>query len=779
MLKKIRILLTIALVCPALLLSAQQKKNNENEIYIDAKGIIRLQQNGEEASFFGVNYTLPFAYGYRSHKKKTIDIEKAIDMDVYHMAHLGINAFRVHVWDTEISDTAGNLKENDHLRLFDYLISKLEERNIRIIITPIAYWGNGYPDQDEKTGSFVEKYGKGDAVVKEEAFKAQERYLKQFFQHINPYTKKTYGQDRFVIATEINNEPHHSGPKALTTSYVNRMTAAVKSTGWTKPVFYNISESPLYADAVAKSNADGFSFQWYPTGLVAGHELHGNLLPNVDKYVIPFDTIPEFKNKARMVYEFDAADVLKSYMYPAMARSFKTAGFQWATQFAYDPVGTAYANTEYQTHYLNLVFTPSKAISLLIAGKVFRQVPMYKSYGSFPADTAFGPFTVSYKRNLSQMNATTEFYYSNNTLAKPVNIMALQHIAGVGSSSVVDYKGTGAYFIDKLADGSWRLEVFPDIITIRDPFGKNSLDSPVTRIQSAKNEMVLRMPDLGGEFTILGLATAQTYNAIASNGNFSVAPGTYMLLKKGLKNTFAANTSIRNIKLNESGFYVAPSISEIAVSPPPLKVKKSKDSITYTGSLMGEDGAIAGGGMVLYQPAKDKDRVVIYSPEWKSDPYEYSSDAAGNTWLKLLHKPVEKPVLGGLEVFVKDKINIRAGAGNLAKAIGKMKSVVLTASASTAVPVKLILIDGNGQAFSTTVTLGAAKTAIRIPLTSFRKDAYVLLPRPYPGFQSMDFTVSQPGRLAIEGVEKIQVLLQGDAKNEFSVEIGNIVLDNK
>ncbi len=51
-------------------------------------------------------------------------------------------------------------------------------------------------------------------------------------------------------------------------------------------------------------------------------------------------------------FEFDASDVLESYMYPAMARSFRTAGFQWATQFAYDPMATAYANTEYQTHYL-------------------------------------------------------------------------------------------------------------------------------------------------------------------------------------------------------------------------------------------------------------------------------------------------------------------------------------------------------------------------------------------------------------------------------------------
>ena len=291
-----------------------------NEIYVDAKGVIRLQ-NGKEASYFGVNYTLPFAYGYRSHQTLKINIEQAIDQDVYHMARMGINAFRVHVWDTEISDAEGNLKENEHLRLFDYLLAKLEERQIRIIITPIAFWGNGYPDKDEHTASFVEKYGKEVAVVDEKAFVAQERYLEQFFKHVNPYTKRTYSNDRFIIATEINNEPHHSGPQALTTVYVNRMMKAVQRAGWTKPVFYNISESPAYAAAVAQSNVSGFSFQWYPTGLVSGQTLKGNLLPNVDHYVIPFDTIPAFKNKARMIYEFDAAYFMQTYMYAAIDRS--------------------------------------------------------------------------------------------------------------------------------------------------------------------------------------------------------------------------------------------------------------------------------------------------------------------------------------------------------------------------------------------------------------------------------------------------------------------------
>ncbi len=526
----------------------------QNPVYVDQQGVLRWQKDEREASFFGVNYTVPFAYGYRSHKALGIDPEKAIDQDVYHMSRLGLTAFRVHVWDTEISDSLGNLLQNEHLRLFDYLIYKLKERNIKILITPIAFWGPGYPEPDYKTAGFSSKYNKQQAVTEEAAFVAQERYLQQFFQHVNPYTKLSYQNDPDVIAAEVNNEPHHTGPKARATEYVNRMVAAIRGTGWTKPIFYNISESPRYADAVAKANIDGVSFQWYPTGLVANRTLQGNYLPHVDRYSIPFDTIPAFKNKARMVYEFDAGDIVSPTMYPAMARSFRQAGFQWATQFAYDPLATAYNNTEYQTHFLNLAYTPEKAISLLIASKAFQQLPRGKSYGTYPASSQFGPFRVSHEEQLSEMNTAQEFYYSNSTTTKPTNPGKLQRLAGVGSSPLVQYNGRGAYFLDKLENGLWRLEVMPEAIPVADPFGKASPHREVVRIQWQAHRMQLYISDLGESFTVTALNDGNRYSTQASKGSFVIQPGTY-LLSKGGKKPKKQPDAVHNLRLQE---FVAP-----------------------------------------------------------------------------------------------------------------------------------------------------------------------------------------------------------------------------
>jgi len=533
-----------------------QAQNSKNEVYVDQQGRLRWQKDNSEVYLFGVNYTVPFAYGYRSLKALNKDIEKEIDEDVYHLTRMGADAFRVHIWDTEISDTAGNLLENEHLKLFDYLIFKLKQRNIKIIITPIAFWGNGYPQRDEKTAGFSSKYNKGQATVNENAIKAQENYLKQILQHINPYTKINYRDEPDIIAAELNNEPSHSGPKEKVTEYINRLAAAARSTGWSKPLFYNISQSPYYADAVAKSTVNGFSFQWYPTGLVAGHEQQGNFLPNVDRYPIPFDTIPEFHNKAKMVYEFETADVLKPYLYPAVARSFKLAGFQWVTQFAYDPMATAYANTEYQTHYLNLAYTPAKAISFLIANRVFHLLPRNKDYGAYPADSIFDAYHLSYNEELSEMNTAKEFYYSGTTSATPSDEKKLEHIAGVGSSPIVNYKGYGAYFLDKLENGVWRLEVMPDAITIRDPFEKASPSKEVVHIAWADQPMQINLTDIGNDFNIKGINQDNSYQTTAANSSFTIKPGTYLLVKNGKSAAkWTGEKMAGNISLNE---FIAP-----------------------------------------------------------------------------------------------------------------------------------------------------------------------------------------------------------------------------
>lgn len=526
------------------------------DVYVDKQGVMRWGATDEEVRGFGVNYTVPFAYAFRVAKQLGVSPEKAIDDDVYHFSRLGFDLYRVHVWDTEISDTLGNLLENEHLKLLDYALKKMKDRGIKFVLTPIAYWGNGWPEKDEKTPGFSRKYGKAACLTNPDAIKAQQNYLYQFLNHVNPYTGVAYKNEPDLIAFEISNEPQHGGKTSDVTAFINGVVASMRKTGCKKPVFYNISHSIHLAQGYFDADIQGGTFQWYPTGLQAKHEIMGNLLPNVDDYKIPFAANPRFKQMAKIVYEFDAADVGRSYIYPAMARSFRTAGMQLATHFAYDPTFFAYANTEYDTHYMNLIYTPQKALSLKIASEVFHKIPLYKDFGKFPADTVFGDFRVSYGQDLAEMVTKDQFIYTNHTATVPAQVAALEHISGSGNSAVVKYEGTGAYFLDKLQNGVWRLEVLPDAIWVQDPFGFNSLDKVLAVINWHQWLMSVRLPDLGNDFEIKPLNPgngAETSNT--KNQTFNITPGTYMLVKKGVSSKLNATSKWENITLNE---FVAP-----------------------------------------------------------------------------------------------------------------------------------------------------------------------------------------------------------------------------
>ncbi|MFH1195432.1 MAG: cellulase family glycosylhydrolase [bacterium] len=517
-----------------LILNAQQIIENSKGVYVDQNGVMRWIESKQEVSLFGVNYTTPFAYSFRAHQKLGLSLRQAIDLDVEQMVRLGFDAFRVHVWDREISDKDGNLLQNEHLKLLDYLLTRLAENNIKTIITPIAWWGNGWPEPDEQTPGFSSYYKKVEMVTDSNARTAQRNYLKQFIEHKNKFNGIDYKNDPSIIAVEIINEPHHPDDATVVTGYINEMVQVLRDAGLAKPIFYNISEnwSDTQANAVTAANIDGVSFQWYPTDLVHNRMLKGNYLINVNKYLIPSENVACLDSKAKMVYEFDAADIGGSYMYPAMARSYREAGMQFATMFSYDPVQIAWSNTEYPTHFLNLFYTPSKAISLMIAAKAFHDLPRMKSYGNYPNNNRFENFSVNHETDLSELNSTTHFYYSNSTGSTPKNISSLEHIAGVGNSSLINYDGTGSYFLDKLEEGIWRLEVYPDALWIRDPFKQTSMSRQVSKLFWNEREMSISLPDLNDNFGISSLMENKVINFSATQSKFMIQPGIYLLYSK-------------------------------------------------------------------------------------------------------------------------------------------------------------------------------------------------------------------------------------------------------
>jgi hypothetical protein len=194
---------------------------------------------------------------------------------------------------------------------------------------------------------------------------------------------------------------------------------------------------------------------------------------------------------------------------------------------------TASRNLGWQTHYLNLVYTPRKAMSAVIAAEAMHRLPRMRSYGPYPGNTRFGDFHVSYDDNLGELVARDALLYAGSTRSTPPDPAALRRIAGYGSSPVVTYEGQGIYFLDKVRAGVWRLEVYPDAVPVRDPFEPPNPDKIVTRAISRAWPMTLTLPDLGSAFTAQPITAGNSETERAVAGRFTVTPGVYVLSAAG------------------------------------------------------------------------------------------------------------------------------------------------------------------------------------------------------------------------------------------------------
>src|SRR5687768_13532773 len=123
-------------------------------IYLDREGVVRWRDDRSEVALFGANYVLPSASDYRAAGYLHADRKRMIEEDMAHFARMGWDGLRLTFWgDWESSDSAGNLIENDHLDLLDWLVARARERGIYMLFSPIQLYNANWPDALEDTTS--------------------------------------------------------------------------------------------------------------------------------------------------------------------------------------------------------------------------------------------------------------------------------------------------------------------------------------------------------------------------------------------------------------------------------------------------------------------------------------------------------------------------------------------------------------------------------------------------------------------------------------------------
>jgi hypothetical protein len=503
------------------------------EARVDVEGVLRWADGGGEVALLGVNYYTPFTVDYAETKRLGLDHRQVIRDDVAHFRRLGFGCVRVHCFDREFSDAEGNLIDNRHLELLDFLVAACASNGIYAVMTPIAWWGGSFAPGN--IHGFSDVYDMHQLTADRATWPIQARFLKQFAGHVNRFTGRRYADDPCILAFECINEPLYpkDTPDSTVTDYINALTDALRASGTAKPIYYNSWHGRTAAAGVSRT--DGVTCCYYPTGLVAGRELEGPQLVRVRASSLRPDAA--IARKSRMAYEFDAADVGASYMYPALAKLFRAEGVQVAAQFQYDPLPLAGVNRNWQTHHLNLVYTPGKALSMAIAAEVFKRIPRCTPFEVCNEEMSFPPFRVSVAEDLAEMAAPDAYLHSNATRTPPPDPAALERIWGRGSSPVVEYSGTGAYFLDRAAPGVWRLQIYPDVFTVADPF--TGTHEVKVKVLPTRHMMSVSLPDLGQAFTVSPMGARTASPADAQSGTFEITPGDYFLMRAGRRLTEA------------------------------------------------------------------------------------------------------------------------------------------------------------------------------------------------------------------------------------------------
>ena len=525
-------------------------------VRLDDQGVIRWTDDGTEVTLLGTNYSPMSAHDYMSVGFFTQDRKEAIDQDLEQFARMGFHVVRLATWaDWESSDEQGNLIQNDHVDLMDYLIAEGRKRGIYFLLTPMHTYRPSIPkEQTDQLRGFEHYYKKSELGTNPKAIAAQANFLKQTMEHVNPYTHTALKDEPSILFVELINEPiHHPEDMPGSVRYINALADAVRGTGCKKILFYNLMQDTAIAPAILASHVQGITAAWYPTSLLFGREYAGQL-PAHRRYVHPFKRSNAKKvaaHRVRVRY-----GELGRTLYVSRHGALVSRGRRAVDDHVYLRLAGGRGNEcGMATHNLNMVYTPGKAVSAVIAAQVMERTPRGKTYGAYPGNRNFGPFKVSYEQDLSEMNAPDKFMYSNSTPDAPVEEAALKQVVGHGSSSTVTYPGLGIYFLDKISDDMWRLELYPDSVMVSDPFVHPKKDEIKWRLVNHPWPMSLTLPGLGDSFNVQALNEGNTYSTRARGKEFLAKPGVYLLSRSAKPDLTKLPEKIGQIGMRE---YICP-----------------------------------------------------------------------------------------------------------------------------------------------------------------------------------------------------------------------------
>ena len=483
-------------------------------------GVLRFE-DGSEVTLWGSNFqpNLYWEYKFRMEHlglPMTAETLQAMCDDGFEdLKRMKCGLIRCHLTPADFTDADGNLIETLWLDMLGYMVAAARKNGVYVSLTFLNHMEYTFIEE-----SFITSCSREEWIFNPECVSRIECYVRQLLNWKNPYTGICLKDDPVIATWEPINEPEYFSHQQMmenpgqrkrfvqwqelnqfpdndnyyarfryevVKNYINRFRRILDEENARQPLIWNCNW-PRMIDgrrdvfrAVADSDADAISFCLYPgqDDVSAPFIKHSidlsdrNYLPFLQHCSDDYDHLgwvkdPRFAGKAKTVYEFEVMYNSEcSYLYPAMAKLFRSLGVQMATMWTH--CFNIYAPYIGCSHNMNLKTTPKKAAGFIIAGELFRYLPREFEYSTRSAtDDVLNGFAFSQDSDSCLESIDKKYISSGDVVWAPVNRQDnLIEITGYGSSPFVTYNGKGLYFIS-ICNDDVAIEVFPHACPVRE-----------------------------------------------------------------------------------------------------------------------------------------------------------------------------------------------------------------------------------------------------------------------------------------------------------------------
>ena len=551
-------------------------------------GVLRFA-DGSEVKLWGVNFQPSLSWEYAARMQqhglftplKADELKRMTDESFDQIQRLGCNVIRIHICPADFADGQSRLVERTWLDMLDYTLAQARKRGIYVYLALI----NGLKGGDALKDSFLNQYAYEEWLVVPEAVQAEQKYVRALLNRQNPYDQTQYKDNPALALMEPVNEPPTLSRKAMDKNpriqkvyqdwlrtggrqddtnsfstfryatelaYINGMVGVIRAAGAKQPLIWNcewprgIQHNAEIYQAIADSKVDAISFCLYPGQDDAGdnYYLHPkdlsarNYLPYLQKVSDLQDwhgwiRAKRFASKAKVVYEYETFFNQSAYLYPAMAKEFRSFGAQVATLWTYALSG--YETYAGGSHTFNLETTPRKAASFMVAHEVFKTLPRGVAYNTTAPDSdQFDGVHLSQPLDISAISTGDTLIHAGSIPDGFVPLPANpQRIIGVGDSPFITYAGTGIHFLEQTSDKQYQLTILPSVTLLSPQWHEAAQGKPVVELdRTTALPFHLQLP---GKPTIAGVESkvGEGWQPVAfENNQFLAAPGEYRITLK-------------------------------------------------------------------------------------------------------------------------------------------------------------------------------------------------------------------------------------------------------